>query len=134
MFKLHSALSSKIYIGELPFCSVLMEDVSEFVWLFLVPRKESVKNMMDLTHEERMTLMSEIELAESVLTKLFHPDQTNVAMIGNKTPQLHVHVICRYTTDSAWPDTVWGKSFTPYSIEKKNEVIELLRKELICQR
>ena len=90
--------------------------------------------MMDLTHEERMLLMSEIEQTESTLNYLFHPDQTNVALIGNITPQLHVHVICRYKTDPIWPNTVWGHQFTPYTDEKKSEIVTLLRKELKCQK
>ncbi|MBP5343470.1 MAG: HIT domain-containing protein [Alphaproteobacteria bacterium] len=133
MFKLLPALADKIYIGELPFCTVLMENASEFVWLFLVPRKENAFNMTHLTHNERIILMSEIEQAESALIRLFHPDQTNVAMIGNITPQLHVHIICRYKTDPVWPSTVWGHKFTPYSETKKSEIIALLRKELACQ-
>ena len=134
MFELHPALAGKIYIGELPFCTVLMEDVSEFVWLFLVPRKENTRNMTNLTHAERVELMSEIEQVENKLVHLFHPDQTNVAMIGNMTPQLHVHIICRYKTDSVWPNTVWGHKFSHYSETKKSEIVNLLRKELECQK
>lgn len=133
MFELHPALASKLYVGQLPFCTVLMEDASEFVWLFLVPRKENTLNMTNLSHEERIVLMSEIEKVENTLTRLFKPDQTNVAMIGNITPQLHIHIICRYKTDPAWPNTVWGKKFTPYPETKKTELIDLLRKELQCQ-
>ena len=134
MFTLHTDLSKKLYIGELPFCTVLMEDACEFVWLFLVPRKENVKNMLSLTHEERIALMTDIESTETVLNRLFQPDQTNVAMIGNMTPQLHVHVICRNKNDALWPNTVWGHQFTPYDPNKKREIIELLQKELICQK
>jgi len=134
MFSLHPSLATKIYVGELSFCTVLMEDVADFVWLFLVPRKENTRNMLDLTHDERMLLMNEIELTESTLTRLFHPDQTNVAMIGNITPQLHVHVICRYKNDAVWPNTVWGHKLPAYTDDKKKEIVELLKKELICQK
>ena len=51
--------------------------------------------MTFLTMEERLQLMREIALCEEVMCELFKPAQTNVAMIGNKTPQLHVHIIAR---------------------------------------
>ena len=134
MFELHPSLKQKIYVGELDLCTVLMEDCTDFVWLFLVPKKESVRNMLALTHDERIKLMDEIERAETALNTLFHPDQTNVAMIGNLTPQLHVHVMCRYKTDPFWPNTVWGQKFTPYSNDEKERILSLLKKELICQK
>lgn len=135
MFTLHPSLQKKIFIGHLNLCSVLMEDCADFVWLFLVPQKENVTNMLGLTHDERLQLMTEIEFVENTLNKLFQPDQTNVAMIGNVTPQLHVHVMCRYKTDKFWPGTVWGQTFAPYSDQnKKQNIIELLQKELKCQK
>lgn len=133
MFCLHPSLQKKIFIGQLKLCTVLMEDAAEFVWLFLVPQKENVKNMLDLTHEERHLLMDEIEQTEQTLSRLFHPDQTNVAMIGNMTPQLHVHVLCRYKTDPFWPGTVWGHAFTPYQQNQKELLVTQLKKELKCQ-
>jgi diadenosine tetraphosphate (Ap4A) HIT family hydrolase len=46
-----------------------------------------------------------------------------VAAIGNKTSQLHIHVIARYQTDPAWPDTVWDHpNRIPYSLEEKREL------------
>ena len=31
-----------------------------------------------------------------------------MAALGNVTPQLHVHVIGRFTDDAAWPRPIWG--------------------------
>ena len=33
----------------------------------------------------------------------------NVAALGNQVPQLHVHVIARFASDSAWPNPIWGQ-------------------------
>ena len=71
--------------------------------------------MLNLTMDERLQLMREIALAEKIMSDLFSPDQTNVAMIGNKTPQLHVHVLCRKEGDPDWPGTVWNNASKPYS-------------------
>ncbi len=135
MFELHPALSKKEFICDLPFSRVLFENNADYPWIFLVPRKNNVRNMLDLTSEERLILMREIELAEQVMMRLFSPDQTNVAMIGNLTPQLHVHVIARFKTDPVWPGVVWGLSGKPYETTQKEKIINQIRKEfMICQK
>ena len=132
-FQLHPALAAKEFICDLPFCRVLMEDNADYPWLFLVPRKANVKNMLDLTTAERLTLMREIEVCEWALVNLYHPTQTNVAMIGNITPQLHVHVIGRFEGDPAWPNTVWGLPAKLYPAAKKEVVIQTIKKEIEVQ-
>ena len=135
MFTLHPALAQKTFVMDLPFCRVLFEDNANYPWIFLVPRKDNVRNMLDLSTDERLILMREIEVCEHAMNNLFHPAQTNVAMIGNKTPQLHVHIICRFETDPAWPGTVWSEVATPYSVEKKEQIIHEIKKEIEkCQK
>ena len=135
-FTLVSGLAQKDFVCDLPFCRVLFENNADYPWIFLVPRKNNVRNMLDLTSEERLTLMRETEIAEKAMNNLFHPTQTNVAMIGNKTPQLHVHVICRFEGDPCWPGTVWGVPGQPYSAEEKEKNIQLIKKEILalCQK
>ncbi len=129
-FTLHPSLKEKDYICDLGLCIVLLEDNKDYPWIFLVPKKENTKSITDLTLDERIELMSEMSHAEKALFHLFSPDQTNIAMIGNITPQLHVHVICRYKTDPSWPGTVWGKKGLPYEKEKKQEIITRIRHAL----
>ncbi len=129
-FTLHPALRKKDFICDLGLCQVLFEDNKNYPWIFLVPKKDNVKNMLDLTLDERIELMCEIELAEKTMARLFAPTQTNVAMIGNLTPQLHVHVICRYENDPAWPGTVWGLPGTPYDPQAKQGIILKIRQSL----
>ncbi|HXF28368.1 MAG TPA: hypothetical protein VN457_00840, partial [Chlamydiales bacterium] len=58
----------------------------------------------------------------------FSPTQLNVAMLGNKITQLHVHVIGRFENDPAWPATVWDHPLRePYEAEKKNELLAVLQ-------
>jgi len=126
-FQLVPALQKKDFICDLNFCRVLFEDNKNYPWIFLVPRKNNVKNMLGLTSEERSQLMKEIEQAEKVMNDLFQPAQLNTAAIGNITPQLHVHVICRFENDPAWPGTVWGTKGEPYSSAQKQEMVEKIR-------
>ncbi len=132
-FELVPGLAAKDYIMDLKLCRVLFEDNKYYPWIFLVPMKENTKNMTNLTMEERFQLMREIALAEKVMLKLFPCDQDNVAMIGNMTPQLHVHVVCRKKGDPDWPGTVWNSASAKYEPQKKTEIIEKIKQELTAE-
>lgn len=129
-FELVSGLAVKDFVLDLKLCRVLFEDNKFYPWIFLVPMKENVKNMTALTMEERYQLMREIALAEKVMFKLFPCDQDNVAMIGNMTPQLHVHVVCRKKGDPDWPGTVWNSTTGKYDPAVKKDLIEKIRAEM----
>jgi diadenosine tetraphosphate (Ap4A) HIT family hydrolase len=127
-FNLHPNFLSKDFVSDLTLCSVLLENNKNYPWIFLIPRRENVFAMMDLSKDDQALLMKEIDLAQKVLYSLFKPTQLNVAAIGNKTRQLHIHVIARFDNDPAWPGTVWdhsGKSF--YSEEEKKGLILKLK-------
>lgn len=129
-FELVSGLAAKDFVLDLKLCRVLFEDNKYYPWIFLVPMKEGVKNMTALTMDERYQLMREIALAEKVMFKLFPCDQDNVAMIGNMTPQLHVHIVCRKNGDPDWPGTVWNSTTGKYEPEVKKELIAKIRAEM----
>ena len=106
-FSLHPNLAKKIFIADLPLCLVLLEDEKHYPWLFLVPRHPNISRMMDLPLPDQLQLMKELDYVQKMMWEEFQPTQLNVAAIGNKTPQLHIHVIARYADDPAWPNTVW---------------------------
>lgn len=135
-FELSAGLARKDFVCDLPFCRVLLEDNADFPWIILVPRKADTKNMCALTTDERLILMREIEVCEKAMVELFHPTQTNVAMIGCKTVQLHVHIICRYKGDMYWPDTIWDRPSRTYISLIKDATIEKIKKEIQnqCQK
>lgn len=126
-FQLHPNLTSKAFIINLPLCRVLLEDDHYYPWLFLVPRRPDTARIMDLHPDDQLQLIKETDWAQRVLWDNFHPTQLNVAAIGNKTPQLHIHVIARNPKDPAWPNTVWDHpTHAPYSLEQKNQTVHLL--------
>jgi diadenosine tetraphosphate (Ap4A) HIT family hydrolase len=106
-FALHSNLEKKLFVADLPLCRVLFEDEHHYPWIFLVPRVPHISRMMDLSPADQLQLLQELDFAQKGMWKEFQPTQLNVAAIGNKTPQLHIHIIARYDTDPAWPNTVW---------------------------
>jgi diadenosine tetraphosphate (Ap4A) HIT family hydrolase len=129
-FVLHPNLTHKIFIVDLPLCRVLMEDERHYPWLLLVPRRPDVSRLMDLAPADQIELLQELDLMQKVLWDLFQPTQLNVAAIGNKTSQLHVHVIARFVDDPAWPKTVWDHlAREPYDETLKNLRIEQIKEQ-----
>ena len=83
---------------------------------------------MDLSQKDQLQLMSELYWAQKTLWDLFNPDQLNVAAIGNKTPQLHIHIIARFNKDPAWPHTVWDHPIrAPYPLEELEKIKKKIR-------
>src|SRR5690606_36143791 len=79
----------------------------------------------------RTQLSADIDAAARALKALFKPHKLNVAALGNQVPQLHVHVIARYSDDIAWPRPVWGAANArPYAPEQLIERVSALRAAL----
>lgn len=127
-FQLHPNLAKKTFVHDLPLCRILLEDNSHYPWLFLVPRRADISKIMDLSQDDQRLLIEETDQTQKILWDLFKPEQLNVAAIGNKTPQLHVHVIARYSDDPAWPGTVWDHpASSPYTAEAKTNLVQKLQ-------
>ena len=135
-FVLHPELSFQAVIAELKLSVVLLEDNAEFPWVLLVPRVDGARTMRDLSMEQRLQLMREIALVEDAMTYVFACPHTNVAAIGNVTPQLHVHVVCRREGDPAWPGVVWGRDGDPRDPPDREAFICTVREriELLAAR
>lgn len=106
-------LDARIASDSIPVCELnlsslrLMRDAN-YPWLVLVPRRESLSEVIDLSPDDRLELMREIGLASEALRQTVQCEKLNVASLGNKVRQLHVHVIARTSGDAAWPNPVWG--------------------------
>lgn len=108
-FSLHPRLAQDtIEVGDLPLCRVLLMNDARFPWIILVPRVPEAREIIDLDPTQRQPLMEEIALASTAMKTVFVPEKLNIGAIGNLVPQLHIHLIARYSNDSAWPGTVWN--------------------------
>lgn len=131
-FTLHPRLAADTHpMADLALCRVLLMNDRRFPWLILVPRRANLRELTDLTPEDRPLLFTEIATASAALRKVCAPDRINVAAIGNMVDQLHIHVVARTMSDSAWPGTVWGHSGAkPYDqptlLHRRNELVPLL--------
>jgi diadenosine tetraphosphate (Ap4A) HIT family hydrolase len=95
-------------IGDLRLSQLLLMDDARFPWLILVPRIAGARELIDLDEGDQLSLLGEVNLVGRALETLLRPDKLNIAALGNVVPQLHVHLIARFTGDAAWPQPVWG--------------------------
>lgn len=117
-FTLHPQLEADTArVMQLRLCDVRRMNDRRYPWLILVPARDGLREIHDLAETDQQLLWSEIIAISSRLQTITTADKMNVAALGNQVPQLHVHVIARFTTDPAWPAPVWGRlppdPFTP---------------------
>lgn len=107
-FQLHSRLAADCHvITRLAACHLLLQRNSLLPWYILVPEVDMLELHL-LPHPLRTRIRDETDTIAGFI-KLHHGCMhTNVALIGNVVPQLHVHVIGRSPGDICWPGVAWG--------------------------
>ncbi|MHB9020272.1 MAG: HIT domain-containing protein [Halothiobacillus sp.] len=101
-------LADSVPITNLPLCAVRLLDDHRFPWVLLIPRLPGLSQWLDVPVAAQHQILDEIQQVSATLNTLFTPERINLATIGNRVNQLHIHCIARYTHDVAWPDVVWG--------------------------
>jgi len=115
-FVLHPRLVTATFpLGDLPLCRVLLLNDHRYPWLLMIPRRVGIEEIVDLAPEDRGQLIEEMAQASSALRRCFDPFRLNIADIGNKAEQLHIHVVARNPGDPAWPAVVWSRTLEPYA-------------------
>ncbi|HYA38251.1 MAG TPA: HIT family protein [Candidatus Methylomirabilis sp.] len=89
-------------------CRVILADDPDYAGFCRVIWQEHVKEMTDLAEADREHLMSIVFTVERTLRDLLHPDKINLALLGNRVPHLHWHVIPRFIDDAHFPDAIWA--------------------------
>mgnify|MGYP002632425158 CR=1 FL=1 len=111
MFQLDPRLGNDtVPVTSLDLCRVLLMNDARYPWLILVPARDGLSELHDLTAADQLLLNDEIMRASRAMMKLFTPEKINVGTLGNIVRQLHIHVVARRTDDPAWPGPVWGHS------------------------
>ncbi|MBI1276287.1 HIT domain-containing protein [bacterium] len=116
------------WVGDLPLCRVLLMNNRLFPWIILVPRQEDLRELIDLNVVDLHRLVDEIAVTSKVMNEIVNPDKLNVAALGNQVSQLHVHVVGRLQSDSAWPNPVWGEGSEPYRRNEAMQILQMLQK------
>ena len=128
MFELHTQLAKDCaVVGDLGLGRVLLMNDSSYPWLILVPRRDAVEELFQLSLSDQRQLVGEVSGVAEALAGHARADKMNVAALGNVVPQLHVHVIARRRTDAAWPRPVWGvQPAVPYDDAALTQVVSEL--------
>lgn len=131
-WSLHPQLAKDtVNLGDLPLSRVLLIRDANYPWLLLVPRRNSVRDIVDLGEVEQAQLMTEINRVSRALKAETPCDKLNIAALGNVVPQLHIHIISRRKSDPAWPKPVWGVvpalEFDPVELQK---FITVMRRQI----
>jgi diadenosine tetraphosphate (Ap4A) HIT family hydrolase len=81
---------------------------SEIPWIKIFV-KEKYREITDMPKDLRLKLWELSELVETAMREKFNPDKINIASFGNYVPQVHMHIMARFATDSFFPEPMWGK-------------------------
>ena len=127
-FALHPQIvADTVPVKELELSSLRLMNVAALPWLVLIPRREALREIIDLGENDQATLWKEIAQVSRTLSAAVNPTKLNVAALGNVVPQLHVHIIARFEDDPAWPKPVWGNLPTvPYIDETREALLQNL--------
>lgn len=110
MFTLHPQLEQDCeQLGHFALCRLLLMRDANYPWCILVPEREGISEIYQLSETDQMQLVRESARLAQIMATLFAADKMNVAALGNVVPQLHIHHIARRRDDPAWPAPVWGK-------------------------
>ena len=119
-----------ILITSWPVNQVRLMDDCRFPWLVLVPERANMREPGDLCGNDQALLWSETLRASRALAAVTAAEKMNLGQLGNVVPQLHVHVVARFSGDAAWPGPVWGHGTRePYARGARGRLIERLRAE-----
>lgn len=128
MFSLHYQLQHDcVVLGQFKLSLCLLLKDANYPWCILVPQRESVTEIHHLGDEDRQQLMRESCILSETMAGLFAPDKMNVAVLGNKVSQLHMHHVARFQQDPAWPGPVWGavsaKTYSADQLDSRSKQI-----------
>ena len=108
--------SDSHFLMDLPLCTLLLANDSNYPWFILVPRVNDISEVYQLEWQQQQQLLNESSTVAEYIHQYFNADKINVAALGNVVKQLHIHHVVRYKSDASWPAPIWGnKPTVPYS-------------------
>ena len=111
-------------------CRVVLVDDPDYPGFCRVIWNAHVKEMSDLTAQERIHVMSVVFAVEQMLRQCLTPEKINLASLGNVVPHLHWHVIPRYRDDRHFPNPVWGAALRESRPRPTADIARTLRAAL----
>jgi diadenosine tetraphosphate (Ap4A) HIT family hydrolase len=90
--------------------SVILVDDAAYPGFCRVIWRDHVREMSDLSHDDRLLLNEAVYQVEQAVREVMQPLKVNVASLGNVVPHLHWHIIPRYADDAHFPAPVWAQA------------------------
>jgi diadenosine tetraphosphate (Ap4A) HIT family hydrolase len=90
--------------------SVIIVDDAAYPGFCRVIWREHVREMSDLSTQDRLLVNEAVYQVELALREVMQPLKVNVASLGNVVPHLHWHIIPRYADDAHFPAPVWAQA------------------------
>lgn len=111
-------------------CRVVWPREPEHPGLCRVVWTTHVKELTDLSAQDRNHLMHVVFGLERALRDLLSPDKINLASLGNLVPHIHWHVIPRYGGDAHYPGSIWSDKRREWTATMPDDFSALLRSRL----
>lgn len=107
-FNIHPILEKDSYkVGNTRLCELRMIDHQHVPWFLLIPRREDVSEIYQLSVADQQQLTIESSQLASLAMHFYKGDKLNLGTIGHAVPQLHLHHVVRYFNDHQWPKVFW---------------------------
>ena len=114
-------------ITKLGLCQLRIQNDKRWPWLVLVPQRNDVSELFELTPLDQAMLSFETNQVACALKELTGATKINVGALGNIVRQLHVHIIARTEGDPCWPGPIWGQGTPePYSDNDRHDFMKKL--------
>ncbi len=91
-----------IKIGELPMSKVILFKEQSHRGRIIVACKRHVDDITQLTKEERIQFMEDVNHTAEIIHELFHPDKINFGAYGDTMHHLHFHLVPKYKDGYEW--------------------------------
>lgn len=114
-------------ITKLGLCQLRIQNDKRWPWLVLIPQRNDVSELFELTPLDQAMLSFETNQVASALKELTGATKINIGALGNIVRQLHVHIIARNEGDPCWPGPIWGQGTPePYSDTDRHDFMKKL--------
>ncbi len=131
-FEVHQRLLSGSYrVGTKDGCHLLLKNDSSFFWFIIVPEVDAgIEDLHQLEEDRYLEIMRFTRKVSGFISARYGTDKINVGCIGNIVRQMHIHVVGRFESDSAWPGVVWGGGGK--TLYEEDVALEILKQAKIC--
>ena len=120
-----------IKICELPMSKVILFREQSHRGRVIVASKKHVDDITDLTREERVQFMEDVNRTAEALHELFHPDKINFGAYGDTMHHLHFHLVPKYRDGFEWGSVfAMNPGRETLAPEQYEELIAMIRSKL----